>query len=349
MNLLGVLSMNEADRASRRRRNWCALPFSAAVFKRIAAFTLIELLVVIAIIGILVSLMMPAVQAARESARAVQCRNNVRQIAIACLNFESARRYYPGHGGERETRGANFGTKRLARMAGMKPTGNWILQSLKYMEDDVIADRLIAAAQGTVTPAQIRDVVTIPIPMFNCPSRRAPKAYPLTAAELSTFGPLGARTDYGMNGGSSTAAGSNGEMAGGINFVLDREGIWSLGRHIGVKHVQDGTSSTYLVGEKAMDTNCYETGTDVGDRAPIAGWTDHFGAANSYVRFAVSPGSRDIPNNCNACHNFGSAHPAAWNVSMADGSVRAVGYDMDVVIHRMFASIDGGEVLNKPE
>jgi Protein of unknown function (DUF1559) len=124
---------------------------------------------------------------------------------------------------------------------------------------------------------------------------------------------------------------------------------WSLGRHTGVKHVQDGTGNTYLVGEKAMDTDRYETGTDVGDRAPIAGWTDHFGAANTYVRFAVSAGSRDIPNNCNACHNFGSAHPTTWNVSMADGSVRAISYDMDVLIHRMFASIDGGEVINKPE
>ena len=83
--------------------------------------------------------------------------------------------------------------------------------------------------------------------------------------------------------------------------------------------------------------------------APIAGLNDNFGAANSYVRFAASPASRDAANNCQACHEFGSAHPTTWNVSMADGSVRSLGYEMDVLLHRMFASIDGKEVMNKPE
>jgi hypothetical protein len=98
-----------------------------------------------------------------------------------------------------------------------------------------------------------------------------------------------------------------------------------------------------------MDILHYTTGEDVGDRAPIAGFKDNFGAANSYVRFAASAASRDVANNCLACHDFGSAHPAAWNVSMADGSVRSLSYDMNVLLHRMFASADGKEVMNKPE
>ena len=133
---------------------------------------------------------MPAIQAARETARATQCRNNLRQIAIACLNFESARRYYPGHGGEIEPRGADFGAKRKARMVGMKRTGNWILQCITYMEDGVVGDVLIAYAQGRATVTQAKQVVAVPVPSLYCPTRRPPIAYPHVKTELSIFGPL---------------------------------------------------------------------------------------------------------------------------------------------------------------
>jgi prepilin-type N-terminal cleavage/methylation domain-containing protein len=118
---------------------------------RSMGFTLVELLVVIAVIGILVALLMPAIQAAREAARQTQCRNNLKQIAISFHNFESAKRYFPGHGGERQPLRVDFGVERRARATGMPFTGNWLLQSITYMEDELIADILIAAGQGTAT------------------------------------------------------------------------------------------------------------------------------------------------------------------------------------------------------
>lgn len=310
---------------------------------RPAGFTLVELLVVIAVIGILVALLLPAVQAARESARLTQCRNNLKQIAIGCHNFESARRYFPSHGGEREPRGVDFGDRRKARAKGMASTGNWIVQCVGYMEENLVSSVLTAAAAGRATPAEIKQAVVIPVPTLHCPSRRPPLAYPLVDAELAEYGPLGARTDYAMNGGCSTSAGSKEGDGSGFNFALEFDGVWSMGQHTALKNFIDGSSKTYLVGEKSMDALHYRDGEDVGDRAPIAGLKDNFGAANSYVRFAASAPIRDVENNCLACHEFGSAHPVGWNTSMADGSVRSINYDMDVRLHRIFASINGQE------
>jgi prepilin-type N-terminal cleavage/methylation domain-containing protein len=301
-----------------------------------AGFTLVELLVVIAIIAVLAALMLPAIQAAREAARRTQCQNNLKQIATSLHNFESSRRYLPGYGGESQTFNTTFDTAHKDLAKNWPKTGNWILQSLNFMEDLQVADILIAYARGKTTAAQAKTAVTVPVPMYNCPSRRPSVAYPLVSPESTVFGPLGARTDYAMNGGSGSQVSNY-----TINFIA--EGIWILGRRTAIKNITDGTSNTYLVGEKAMDTLRYETGNDFGDRSPLAGLATYAGATNSYVRFAVQPPSRDTANNCMSCHNFGSAHPVTWNMSMADGSVHSFSYSIDIQLHRALASIKGRE------
>jgi prepilin-type N-terminal cleavage/methylation domain-containing protein len=334
-----------------RRRGSCGgsrtIHRAVASLARITGFTLIELLVVISIIGLLVAMLLPAVQSAREAARQTQCRNNLKQIATGIHNFESSRRYLPGYAGESQTYNTTFDTAHKDLAKNWNKTGNWILQSLNFMEDLQVAGILIAYARGTTTAAVAKTAVIVPIPIFNCPSRRPAIAYPLIAPELSIFGPLGARTDYAMNGG-------NGTQVSNYTIKFVGEGIWTLGRRTAIKNIVDGMSNTYLVGEKAMDTLRYLTGNDFGDRSPLAGLAKSPGATNSYVRFAVqSPSrdvsSRDVSNNCMSCHNFGSAHPATWNISMADGSVRSLSYQMDVKIHRALASINGHEVADEPE
>lgn len=325
-------------------------------------FTLVELLVVIAIIGVLAGLLLPAIQAAREAARMIQCRNNVKQLAASIHNFESARRYFPGHGGELPPNRVDFGSERLAQAKGIAPRGNWILQSLPYMEQAALAEVLVAGSQGRGNPAELAVAVKTAVPSLYCPSRRYPQAYPLVSdAEIATYGAAGARTDYALNGGSAVSASAPGSAdpntaapssasadalddGDAPDIALIADGVWALGARTKAQSIVDGLSNTYLVGEKAMDSLQYETGRDVGDRAPIGALLSHGGAANSYVRFAARTPAVDVENNCRACHNFGSAHPTSMNMSMADGSVHALSYETDVYAHRSLATIAAEDV-----
>jgi prepilin-type N-terminal cleavage/methylation domain-containing protein len=131
--------------------------------RRPVGFTLVELLVVIAIIGILVALLLPAIQAAREAARRSQCKNNLKNIGLACLNFESTTRVFP-------TGGRTWNMDIRQNVEGGKPLGpdrqgiGWGFQILPYLEE--------TAAYSVSTPDEMLKVV---VGVYACPSRRPPK------------------------------------------------------------------------------------------------------------------------------------------------------------------------------
>src|SRR5262245_9344402 len=130
------------------------------------AFTLVELLVVIAIIGILVALLLPAIQSAREAARRTQCKNNLKNIGLAIANFESANKVFPTGGSKNLT--AGYGLPE--NIEGGKPLGvsrqglGWGYQLLPYIEE---------TAAYTVTKTE--DLEQIVISLYVCPSRRQPR------------------------------------------------------------------------------------------------------------------------------------------------------------------------------
>ena len=303
-----------------------------------SGFTLVELLVVIAIIGILVALLLPAVQAAREAARRMQCKNHLKQIALACHTYAEANGFLPGYAGERRPLSVYFET---GAEVDKEFTGNsWMVQALPYMEEAALADYFIQAELDPEFRDKdvLRAAVATPVPTLYCPSRRAAAAYPLHGQWQQQYGDLGARTDYAMNGGS-------GFMIVRDLYIIE-DGIWIMGKRVAFKRVTDGLTNTYLVVEKGIDSNKYTTGDGFGDGAPIIATQDTiWGAANNYVRFAIDVPAQDRAGICLSCHDIGSAHSGSWNVAMADGSVRTLSYGMDIETHHALASIHGDEVL----
>lgn len=304
--------------------------------------TLIELLVVIAIIGILVSLLLPAVQAIRESARRIQCQNNLKQMALAALNYESAFRVIPAYAGERKPAFTMYHHRvRKESMRGW----NWIPRVLSFMEQDRVAEKwgLYGFETSLTMTEEDRDLVKFNLSGLHCPSRRDARAYPLIDSYQERFGLAAGRTDYAMNGGPAIPETEEGDP----NLIHVRiDGVWRLGQSTKIKDVRDGTSHTYFIGEKAMSSNNYHNGLDFGDRAPASGWIDHPTASNSSIRYAARSPIQDQPDSCLACHDFGSAHPVSWNVSMVDGSVRPMFYSLDLETHRALASINYQEIID---
>ena len=138
-------------------------------------FTLVELLVVITIIGILIALLLPAVQAAREAARLVQCQNNLKQLGLAMLNFEQASKRFPPGGW-----GYNWPTD-ADRGNDIEQPGSWLYNILPHLEQLPLSQLGSDGQPNLWTPTQlagIAQVLQTPLSVMNCPTRRKAVVYP---------------------------------------------------------------------------------------------------------------------------------------------------------------------------
>ena len=316
-------------------------------------FTLVELLVVIAIIAMLVTLLLPAVQAAREAARRNQCLNHVRQMALAWINHESAHSFYPSSGwGWRWQGDPDLGF-------GKSQPGGCFYNILPFMEyNDVrsLGQGMPDAQKGQ----QMLIAVSTPIPLFNCPSRREARGYPFAGGSLADNIPecsapncFITRSDYQSNSGSQPyhpdPRGPTGTRTQVVaptrpfwaSLSYRPDGITNQISETRVGQIVDGTSKTLCVGEKYLNPDNYATGQDPADDQNIFVGMDR--DVNGFTASSTPDGTpvkeflprRDTPG-LHLSRTFGSAHQSGFNVAFCDGSGRSIEYGIDhVVFHRM--------------
>ncbi len=315
-------------------------------------FTIVELLVVIAIIGILVALLLPAVQAARERARLVQCGNHLRQMATAFLSHESAQGHYPTSGWGYMWIGipdAGYGPRQ---------PGGWAYNILSYMEYDdlrasaysleVLDRRTGWGPDPTVYTDEKLPIVTTPVPQFSCPSKRPHQLVPMfskpgrpyLANNLSgcrtKANCLVPRGDYRVNSGSIGAKDTPGpgyhRESGPWSLTWrTQNGISFQCSTIRVDQVTDGTSKTAMVGEKFLSPDFYTNGDYTADDQCV--FSGHDNDNNGYTADGRTPYPplRDTsrPKLNEDRFRFGSAHPVGFNMAFCDGSVRFIQYNID--------------------
>jgi len=259
------------------------------------AFTLIELLVVIAIIGILIALLLPAVQKIRWAAARMSGQNNLHQIGLACHNFHDAHGYLPWPGA-------------TTANSAVADSGPWSYQILPYVEQQNAAESV------TATPASRN----LTLKVFLCPGRGrkgfAAVGDPYPGGTVGT-GQNGAATDYALNtwlNGSLDSTGAVVDGAGGLKAQPNRK------RSLG--NIPDGTSNTLMVGEKMLNPNQYQ--------APGGSYDESLFQVNGGTNRNGRQVFKDDVNNATS-RNWGSPFEAC-PMCMCDGSVQMVRYGIDI-------------------
>lgn len=304
-------------------------------------FTLVELLVVIAIIGILIGMLLPAVQQVREAARRTECMNNLRQLALAAVNFESAHMRFPSAG---DCSGSYHDDEQSYMPAFDFENAGWMFQILPFMEQGNLESQRKQYGWWDDVPGSSEILIENAVPGFNCPSR---------GQRFATFGlfQVGLGDYAGVAGPWADEDGDIPEH--GFAFEIDSAprqnetttvftGIIAKGGHgrtsppadrkatkypkIGFGQIADGSSNTFLFVEKAVNAKNY----NIPRNARAQDWWDtgyfHNADWTTLRMFSVGSSSawfgpedlRPIADN--------EPRPDSWIESSADGRTRELGF-----------------------
>ena len=330
-------------------------------------FTLVELLVVIAIIGILVGLLLPAVQSAREAARRIQCANHLKQLGLALHAYHSARQTFPpaaivsGPNPGRDTvghPGSWFIWSDALKLRGTGRHGqSWMVLTLPYLEESALYDRW----DFTTNVLGNRAVAETDISIFYCPSRRQGIRAGDVDSEIIFDGMTRGGTDYGASAGGSDSAfnfppwehpitGPHWHKPGNIGIFLPNDG-GEINAPNELHKILDGTSHTILTGELQRLNGPSMTQTSL-DGWAVGGISTTFDLATSFNSPIPRGGSGfeedTIGINGGHYQGPGSEHPGGAQFGMADGGVRFISENINnLVAERMATAVEGVLVQNE--
>ncbi|MDO4583081.1 MAG: DUF1559 domain-containing protein [Planctomycetia bacterium] len=298
------------------------------------AFTLVELLVVIAIIGMLVGLLLPAVQQAREAARNMQCQNHLRQNALGCHNYMTLHE-------DRFPMGVN--DQNFVNIVGADNFG-WMATILPHIEQQAVYDQIDFTKRASYLLNPLSDLLTLPMPMYQCPSCSQPKLY--TASRGHEYG---FRTHYQGVGGA-TFEGIAVEKSGVGD--IPQNGLFQWAKSVCSADVSDGLSQTLLIGEwiQADRSGSYAWPMGnlrhwvYGSNSPADRHYYSFKVVDQY-RFNIVVERRNgvlfgyLP--------FQSEHPGGVNFARGDGSVSFLGNSMELGVFKCLAACNDGTVFSE--
>ncbi|MCA9062180.1 MAG: DUF1559 domain-containing protein [Planctomycetaceae bacterium] len=282
---------------------------SAESPNRRGGFTLIELLVVIAVIAILIGLLLPAVQQAREAARRAECLNHLKQIGLAFHEHHDQFGFLP-------TGGWNWNTPPTYRNGtpeiGEAQRAGWGFQILPFLEAASVWKDGPVTAVGYANPT------------FFCPSRRSPQ----TVKATDSYSPqlTGTTVDRGLCDYAASSRDGSGAVR---RFVPHR-----------LRDVTDGTSNTLLVGEKRLNRRFLGTAQEDDNEGYTAGWNSDTMRSTDRIPLPDFHGEGDGDD------RFGASHTSVFQIVLTDGSARTVSYSIDRRIFRHLGDIDDGEFIS---
>jgi prepilin-type N-terminal cleavage/methylation domain-containing protein len=313
--------------------------FTFSCAKAFAGFTLVELLVVIAIIGILMAMILPAVQSSRESGRRTQCKNQVKQLTTAMLLHLNAQKHFASGGW-----GWTW-TGDPDRGFGLRQPGGWSYNILPYLEQQSLHDLGIDNQPDTITTAQRQGALArdmAPLADLVCPSRRTAEAYPRRLGKENFTYVNGSLLlncpviDYACNAGDNYSPGWESGPSSIANYATYNFAKTNLNTGISyaqsmVKdaHLYDGASKTYMLGERYLNPENYYTGLDPADDS------GRFeGCAHDTYRWTHVPPERDRSGYGSGLATFGGPHAGIIVMSMCDGSIQDIQEEIDATVHR---------------
>lgn len=319
-------------------------------------FTLVELLVVIAIIGILIGMLLPAVQQVREAARRTTCSNNLRQLSIACHNYESALMSFPPGMVSRKD-GVPASQVLTSHALG------WGVMILPQLEQVALQDGIRDVSNNFVLARWFGsgiDYAPQVLPVFICPScpmdvanRDRNGLAPVTHAKSNYVGIIGPRLTVDLNNLvnlNQTGSGQEGPITTPEQRLRTKwPGMFYLDSKVKMAGVLDGTSNTFLFGERDGNRFVGATGSLQGRSASTwagpnrAQWLNHVlgptSRAPNYTLNSIGSGG------ATRWYSLGSMHPGGANFARVDGSVAFVTDSIDGAAYEAFGHISDGQVV----